>query len=187
MTKLHQHHLHRQCLVHQHHRHGRSHGGSFGGRHTCAARGSGGQKHNPHAEDRREPSTHLHRRRHRGRVWGEPARCCQESASHFRSIPRSGAKLAPLKIPWQGPAGHNGDKRQGHRRNHHATSWSASGPFTARDTTLRGPGRGLGGPVGSSWGFPLLLLILGDTSLRGLGCGLAGPVGSILGVPLLLL
>ena len=97
----------------------------------------------------------------------QPARCCQESASHFPLKPRSGAKLAPLKIPWQASTGHTGEKRQGHFRNHLATSWSASGPFTARDTTLRGPGRGLGGPVGSSWGFPLLLLKLRDTNLRG--------------------
>ena len=35
---------------------------------------------------------------------------------------------------------------------------------------------------GSILGVPLLLLKLRDTSLRGLGRGLGGPVGSILGV-----
>ena len=56
-----------------------------------------------------------------------------------------------------------------------------------RDTTLRGLGRGLGGPVGLIWGVPVLLRKCKDTNLRGLDRGLGGLVGSILGVPLLLL
>ena len=38
--------------------------------------------------------------------------------------------------------------------------------FKLKDTNLRGLGRGLGGPVGSILGVPLLLFKLGDTNLR---------------------